>query len=271
MLIKKYNDKVNIDTYVFLCFFVGNDFLPMLSYLSVKDIHSLIDIFTQVCEGEQMILRDHNKRATVNALSATENVNFREAHEQYYRINTKQYKTKEEKLENYGVCNRNQSLESMFETNWRRSYYIDLLGMIPTGDNMISDICESYIKGLTWITDYYFNQSERFTWFYPYPYSPTILDLSNVFETMEDIHDVYPPAPLVSIQPELQLLMILPKDSRELLPMHLTSLHDHAGLRYMFPETFQIETYLKKKLHECVPILPKLDISVFKRAYKLVT
>ena len=64
------------------------------------------------------------------------------------------------------------------------------------------------------------------------------------------------------INEDLQLLMIIPKASINILPYNLQDIiKNNKSIGYLYPIDFQIETYLKTKLHECYPKLPYLNFN----------
>ena len=110
--------------------------------------------------------------------------------------------------------------------------------------------------------DYYYNRGGDSAWFYPYNYSPTFVDLHNLLQTHDDIDTDLALPPPMHVEPELQLLLILPTQSASLLPKHLRWLmHDGSPISYMYPVDFRVETYLKTRLHECIPRIPIMQPS----------
>ena len=66
---------------------------------------------------------------------------------------------------------------------------------------------------------------------------------------------------------DLQLLIVIPKSSKNLLNSKLVKFMDNEklGLYHMFPLKYKIHTYLKTHLWECFPELPKINIELMKK------
>ena len=60
----------------------------------------------------------------------------------------------------------------------------------------------------------------------------------------------------------LQLLLVLPPQSIDLLPEDLRPLMTDIqhGCVHFYPHKFKVMTYLKHKLWECSPMIPHIDI-----------
>ena len=65
----------------------------------------------------------------------------------------------------------------------------------------------------------------------------------------------------MDITPEMQLLMIMPIQSKGLLSESNQQVMTNMCTRYMFPTKFKMETYQKNKLHECHPKIPQMNVN----------
>lgn len=263
---------VDIPSYVFACVLAGNDFLPAASFCNIKrnDI-DLIMMFVAKLDTP-LVSPDDAGRWSVShsaledllgALAAEEDTRFEQAHREYFTASTKNLRQKQDRTEFYGICNKNPRYEDLMRDGcWRRGYYVRLFGMSASGDDMVNEVCTEYLNGLRWVCDYYYNRSADSAWFYPYNYSPTLVDLHNMLQTLDDIDADLELPPPMHVDPELQLLMILPVQSVSLLPKHLRWLmRDNSPISYMYPVDFRLETYLKTRLHECIPRIPVVQPS----------
>ena len=66
------------------------------------------------------------------------------------------------------------------------SEFFGLTGELNNNNKQLTTILQSYIDGLVWVFEYYFNhfdikenQSNAYTWFYPYTHAPLLTQLSN--------------------------------------------------------------------------------------------
>lgn len=282
-IINKYD--VDVSTYVVLAFFLGNDFLPNLSYLDMRTdgIDTLVSAYKHI-QSKPLISVEYHQSARRYALNqnallelfeslmTNETALYATGHDRYFSANPAVFKSSSARMENYGLCNKDEWMrDMMLVPNWRKKYYTRLFDMSLRGDRTIAQACGSYLDGLSWMIDYYFNKISTSHWAYPYNYSPTITDIRNHIISKEYspiTHDQFPDIP-----PELQLLLILPIQSSHLLPPTIRSLATdiNSPLRYMYPKSFGLITYKKIKLHECVPDLPRVDLAEYFKVYRNTT
>lgn len=272
-IVNYYDNVIDIFSYVLLCVFVGNDFLPQLSYLSIKNegIDKVMSIYKSIFElyEQPLVYLDENKTFIINyeiltllfdKLKDNEYLEMKKLHDSYYK-KTMISKTANFKYEFYGVFNKNKRNSDIFKhQNWRFFYYTRVFDMNPHTDTIINDASREYVSGIEWITNYYYNKQFVNNWYYPYNYSPLILDVYNYIEvnksSIQISHDNY------DINSDIQLLMIIPKFSINVLPDHLQDIvRNNAQIGYLYPSDFEIETYLKTKLHECHPKLPYMHVN----------
>ena len=129
---------------------------------------------------------------------------------------------------------------------------------------MISIVVENYIKGIYWTYNYYKKFDLDYDWYYPYNYSPTSKDVYN-YLNVKDLKPIENNG--TYLNPKLQLLLILPIQSNHLLDENLKKFTTDIkkGFKHLFPIEFKIQTFLKTHLHDCLPILPILDIDEIKK------
>jgi len=282
-LLNYFDNKIDIYSYVCLCFLVGNDFLPCLSYINIHNngLETLTNAYVKVNELTEMSLIHKNNEDNfelndlffgklLEILQKCEDVEFKREHDKYYN-NATSYKTKKLRLDNYGTVNKNISFKDMFsEPNWRSYYYKHLFDS-NIGTNTIMKASESYMNGMKWNVGYYFNKKYTQKWFYTHNYSPTILDVLNYVTSMGSCEhhttgDPYDPKNDIDIKPDEQLLMILPPQSLLTIMSNEYNglLQIDSKVCHMYPFKFDIMTYQKSKLHTCFPILPNLDYKLIK-------
>lgn len=277
-LINYYDNKIDIHSYVFLCFLLGNDFLPNLSYLKIVNdgIDKIIKAYINVSERYHkpiIYVIEYDKyeidisifTSLIYELKSKEDIEMKELHNNYYK-KTMIFKNTKAKYENYGVSFKNKRMKNVFDnTNWRPLYYTNLFDMNIHCDDTISKSCKNYIEGLFWTMNYYFNKKIVNNWYYIYNYSPTMLDMYNYCEVTKT--NFSQEEKVIDISPQIQLMIILPIQSIEVLPDDLKAAMQSNNIIHMYPIKFDIESYMKYKLHECFPILPHVDIKELRIAY----
>ena len=281
-----------VKCYVVLTFLLGNDFLPHLSHLRLRDngLETLLNAYRQTherCGGTHIILPDKddlNLPFLLNLfeiLSIPEDVEFRNAEETYFARtppNIKSmlpsksrddFKFEGKKLDFYPSFHK--FTHRLFTDNmqgWRTNYYYHLFDKDPHS-NIVTKACTSYLQGIVWCCDYYFKQQTNWAWFYKYNYSPTILDLYNYTSSLERLSnftslDVGANSDYVKVHE--QLLMVIPPGSKFIIPNneHKKYMTDISkGVVHVFPIDFEIVTYLKSQLHECAGNGLNLDEKLF--------
>lgn len=204
---EKVREKVSIEdlfimNYSFICVFLGNDFLPHLSYISLDNngLETLTKTFCNLMLIEKSFILnfdiDTNKfyidfnilNKYFENLSNDEDKLYKIFVEKYEKLKL-QYGTKtniskdmtleelDKYYKNYATINK-QNVDLFSNLNsWRINYY-NLLFPVDTCSNIQELSSINYIEGLNWYVDYYFNQELVTTgWFYKYNYSPTLIDL----------------------------------------------------------------------------------------------
>jgi 5'-3' exoribonuclease 2 len=269
------NEDLMIHCYVFLCFLLGNDFLPNLSYIHVNDVDTLLSTYKTVSQKTKSdILIESNGKfsihtptllALIEALAEPEDQLFLKAHTDYFNSKVSVYYPNQTDLQTPDNLIRvaeqrvnGQKSEPVKvypeQKGWRLQYYHYLFGQ---SENVIEQACKNYIQGLGWMIDYYFHRRASPNWYYNFNYSPTSLDLYNYLVSTQSLYAPPSPGELPVVDSTaLQLLCILPP----------TSISKSINIRclYMFPRQFKITKYLRKALWECHPELPKIDVNLLK-------
>lgn len=179
--------------YIILCTFLGNDFLPPLSYIKVKDdgIDYIIQTYKELIEGEggtgkylideKGSINDALLLSLLRKFSASEDENMSSACKQYFSRRTpychlQSYRRTFWELDNYPSLHKmKQNTIDLSKKGWRTQYYNSLFGK----DLVVTSLCQNYLEGIKWVVDYYINRSPLLDWAYRYSYSPTIMDLMN--------------------------------------------------------------------------------------------
>ncbi len=282
---KEYNENLVWD-YVTMCFLVGNDFIPPLSFLKIR--HNGIEMLMQNHRkihkelNQYLVMEDPiTKEKELNylfllklfeLLKNVEDPCIIEAEDHYYSkkpISPVGKKTIYDRItfeiDNYPSLHKFPNVIQTRKTGWRLNYYHYLFHMTEIED--INDICLNYLQGIEWTFNYYFKSCISQDWHYKYAYSPTILDIHNyLMINLEnaDVHCRYTienQFPKVNYTTDMQLLLVLPPSSKTLLKKELQTLMTDIskGCVHFYPENFDITTYLKTYLWEASPILPPID------------
>jgi 5'-3' exonuclease len=284
-----------LDDYVMLCTLLGNDFLPPLSYIKLKDngLEILLNAYNNATQFDNahLVYKRQELNMTVLAsiilyLSKSEDNTMLECSIKYYETEFKSSTRHEyhehltHYIDSYPIIHKPE-FEINIQDNkaWRLDWYHYLFGShMP---EMINEACTIYTQGLHWVFAYYFTKNCNFSWYYPYNYSPCLLDLSHYISNSLTVschsdkhlnthnsHKIF----VEIINPDIQLLMVLPPQSANLMKPHLRSLVYNLshGVSHYYPISFKIVTYLKQYLWECSPCLPDINFEQLVQSYMRV-
>lgn len=280
--------------YVFICFILGNDFLPNVSCLKIKSggIDVICDIYKKLYTGESMIY-ESDGRFCINykflvsfleMLSLQEEQLMKEVTDQFYdsKEHPKTYTSKLDKfiqdLESYPVINKFPLvIDPSHDNMWKTNYYHNLFD--SHCNETVKSICENYMEGLIWTVNYYLNGTFDKSWYYRYNYAPCVTDLHKFIKSIgqDEFDRIFNRLKITSgpeITPDIQVLMVLPPSSKDLLNSSLTKImfDVNLGCAHFYPTGFCLTSYLKSHLWECNPVIPNVDSDLIIAAYeKLMT
>lgn len=257
-----------IENYVTLCFLLGNDFLPNIMSLSLKkNGHSRLLYAANTIDGSII----QNKKINYEYLKELFKIISLEENETVFKLNEEYIKRQPYNTTQYALVNKSNVAKLMNSTpsKWRSTYYKELFKSNINDTPIISESCKLYIEGLHWTYKYYKQIPKNDYWYYPYGYAPTLFDLTNYLQGNTDFAEIVKTSQISS---DMQLLIILPLKSQEVLPEKLRkSMTDPKyGIAHLFPAEYHIETYLKTYLWECIPYLPAIDIELIEKCISIL-
>jgi 5'-3' exonuclease len=155
---------------------------------------------------------------------------------------------------------------------WRMRYHRLAFGPQSSPDALqdaVTSAAEVYLAGVAWSLQYLGDQvCMSQGWHYPHVWVPTAMDLASVASRPTPslaalLRDIFASRTDSTKVPEgaLHLLQVLPPQSAHLVrPPSLRRLFSDPGCSFMFPTSFALHAYTATKGHECVPLLPALDV-----------
>ena len=228
--------------YIFLCFFLGNDFLPHFPAANIRTggVDKMLNAYKATIGSSKEVLTDgktiywKNVRKIVQYLANLEEeylkneMKLRNKREKnYYPIDTPEniYKkfdaipTYERELEKY---------IDPFKVGWKERYYKSLF-LFPDLDfknkseinfeKETEKISINYLEGLEWTMKYYTTDCPDWRWSYKHSYPPLFTDLIRYIPVFErEFVPIVKPSPVI---PLVQLCYVLPFHSLKLLPNEL--------------------------------------------------
>jgi len=226
--------KNRIYDYIFLCFLLGNDFLPHFPAVNIRSagIDKLINAYKATIGTTNENLTDgkviywKNVRALVGFLAEHEEefiiAEFKQRDKFERRfLPTETAEQKYAKFE--AIPTYERELEKYIDPNkdgWQSRYYKGILKM-ANDDERLKQISLNYLEGLEWTMKYYTSGCPDWRWHYKYNYPPLLQDLINYIPYFET--SLIKPNISKPVSPLLQLAYVLPNSSLQLLPQKLYS------------------------------------------------
>jgi len=218
--------------YIFMCFFLGNDFMPHFPAINIRTggIDKMINAYKHTLGGKKSNLTNgikiywKNVGKLVNLLAELE--------EEYIIVETKL----RDKKSKYNLYSANDSPEILFKkfelmptyerkveniinpynSGWQERYYKCLFGIDNINEEQKKEICINYLEGLEWNMKYYTTGCADWRWKYKYNYPPLLEDLIHYIPYFDKVFIKHKkPLP---VSPYVQLSYVLPKQSLDLLP-----------------------------------------------------
>lgn len=215
--------------YIFLCFFLGNDFLPHFPSINIRSggIHKMMAAYQNTIGKTNFNLTDGKRiywkhvKTLVSTLAENEYSNLISEYkmrEKYERRET-QADTIEEKMEKLQtIPQKNREVEKYinpYSKYWEKRYY-KVLFNVDINDEWRQKICINYLEGLEWTQSYYTDKCKDWRWSYNYNYPPLLSDLVKYIPLWET--KMITDNNNTAVSPEVQLSYVLPKTSLYLIP-----------------------------------------------------
>jgi 5'-3' exonuclease len=263
-----------VNDFVVLAFFIGNDFIPHIYSINIKQkgLDTLIHYYRETLQQSNgyLLNLDYSLNMNfmiqfMNYLSETEDDLIRD-----YEDSMRHFKPRltgeayQDFLESRNLIKDKYNREySISDPNFRNKFYEYHFGK---GYN-IDQICEEYFRAIKWTTEYYFRGIPSWSWFYPYTQAPLLKELNRYLSKLNWEKIKFDKSePLTPVQ---QLLAVLPPQSEHLIPVEYRKLMKLGSpIEDFYPVDFGYSMQGKIFLYECHPILPWIDINRLKKYVK---
>jgi len=281
-------DKIKIiNDFIFICYFLGNDFLPHIPSIDIKcynkkSINGLDLLLQAYCsvfkELKEYIIQNEEtvKYNTIflqkffEYLSSFENNFFRNLYsskKRYYKCRSAdKYDQEMHRIDNlYFKIQDDIELGKDTPENWKFRYYKKNYFCETNQYDFVQIACNNYFEGLLWVANYYFKECCSWNWFYKFDHAPFISDMAVYFKKFNMKNVKFELGK--SLNPTTQLLSVLPPQSKYLLPKNVRHLmiSFKSPIIYLYPIDYELDMLYKRKYWECIPILPALEIETIKK------
>jgi 5'-3' exonuclease len=276
--------------FIFVCYFLGNDFLPHLPSIDIKTggIDFIIGCYLNTylkLETHIINLKDGVKINNVfielflKEISKSEDYYFRNILPKYKeRIynytcqSTEPYKMEMWKIEYLRCFKINDPIQLGKDISdlWKWRYYEHYYGITECQQEFIDEMCIDYIKGILWTTYYYFDRCASWTWQYKHSHAPFISDITKYYiKSKIDINSIQYEISK-PLTPCSQLLAVLPPSCAHMLPKEYAKLivDKDSPIIDMYPKKIHLDMINKTQYWKCIPYIPRVNVKRIKKAVK---
>jgi 5'-3' exonuclease len=245
-----YKSERAIDDFIFICFILGNDFLPNIPGIDIKQggLEFALNIYKDVAKDfghltkktkDIMIFKKENLIEFLGRIGDSEKEIFQ---------NKLKYREKYIKDEIYDECIDEKNI---FHIKKYRKLYYENNFAYPDKEK----ICNEYLKGMLWVLNYYNIGVPDWNWNYQYKYAPFSYNITRYiwnfeFPTFEKNEP---------IKPFNQLMAVIPPQSSNLLPRPLSEILNSEQFKTTCPLKFNIDYNGKQQKWEGIPVIPFAD------------
>jgi len=266
--------------YIFICFLLGNDFMPHFPALNIRTngIQIILDVYRKhFSENNEVLIKDNkiqwkNLRKFLQDISETEEelciIEMKKRDKLERNLTLKFPKIKDlESLTSLPILDRAQEKYiNIGDNGWQKRYYKELFN-VEIDDVRKQQICLNYLEGLEWNFKYYTDKCPDWGWCYKYKYPPLLEDLCKYIPQFDTTF--IEPNSNTAVDPLVQLSYVLPRNSLYLLPDKL-----YKELIRLKPEWYRLDYKIVwaycRYLWEGHVDLPEIDITELTRIVKMV-
>lgn len=263
-----------VDDFTFMCFFIGNDFLPSIPTVGINDgsMLTMLQLYVDHILSRGLFLTDKGK------------INWRPVELWLAQLGALEYATiKTRQQEEADYQRRRARFDPSHEVpasintpmisieEYKQKFYSDKHhfrdGWSPTSTDM-ERLKLHFLEGLSWVMQYYYQGVPSWQWYYPHYYAPMASDLVNLPAIAAQVRfDVGKP-----FLPHQQLLAVLPPMSYRSIPSAYWPLlrSQSSPLAKYFPEHIVIDLEGARAPWEGIVLIPFIDEGTLLAAYKSV-
>ena len=266
-----------IDDYIFICFLLGNDFMPHFPAINIRSngFIVLLELYKNLFNNKKQLIKDGkivwaNFKLFIGKIAENEEMFLKEIYnlrEKQSKKNYRENSDEEKEFKFNAMPSWERNLEifiNPFEEGWQQRYYYSLFDIDITKNNQdnkaIGNICTNYLQTLQWTYYYYSKECVNWNHSYNYHYPPLLSDLYKSVPYFDS--ELVLKEDKNIIHPHLLLSYVLPRDSLNLLP---SNIHNYLLKNYEnhYKEDYEFIYAFCKYFYEGHAKFPKLDFKEF--------
>ena len=268
-----------IEDYIFICFLLGNDFLPHFPALNIRlnGFTVLLECYKKLFGPNDLLLINntinwHNFKKYIKAIAEHEETFIKEVYTVREKQGRKFYpENSEEEIMFKFSCtpswDRNiETFINPYEEDWSHRYYYSLLSINSNKSDYnkhIENLCTNYLETLQWVYHYYTSSCKNWTTHFKYNYPPLLSDLYSYIPYFNSEFVIAENKDVLN--DKLLLCHVLPKKSLGLLP---SKIHNYLlnNYEYLYKDDYSIVYAFCKYFYEGHVIFPEFNNEEFNKA-----
>ena len=276
--------------YIFMCFMLGNDFMPHFPALNIRTtgIATIMEAYRATIGTNETIIQTSplgeyvihwpSYKKLIAHLAAQELTLIRKEHATRDRQARHMRDTDKEDDVMHDVLMLPMTQRDVerdinpFQPGWENRYYAalcDIHGATPA----VAALCRNYLEGMEWTFRYYTRGCVDWKWTYANHYPPLLADLVH---HIPDTHDPTNAFSFLQVKPKepirdvVQLCYVLPRASHALLPPSVERALMRSSMkdRYTDDGSNNFKWAYCKYFWECHTDLPALDLRELEQIVK---
>ena len=274
-------DKHRVHDYVFLCFLLGNDFLPHFPAMNIRThgIQALMDIYRLnignvydrfFISKTNGAIQWKNVGLFITEISKNEHqlllneYNVRDKFDKRHWLETTEQEQNDLILNIPLIYRGVEKYICPNEYGWEKRYYRSLFDKNSNNSEFLKSLCNNYLEGLEWVYKYYSSGCPNWKWKYNYHYPPLFNDLIKYIPHFETDFISNDKTGVSAFSPELQLSYVLPTSQLGLLPKNICSFLKN-NYNDLYPEHYEFHWAFCRYFWESHPVLPDIPIELLEQ------
>ena len=280
LLVERCNTYYNkIEDYIFICFLLGNDFLPHFPAINIRinGFTILLELYQKLFGSNEFIINNgsinwHSFKKYIKHIAENEEQFIKEV----YNVREKQSKKYYPETSNVELEHKFNSIPSLdlniehyinpYEEDWQHRYYYSLCSIDSRNkdyNHNLKLMCMNYLDTLQWVYHYYISECKNWTLHYKYYYPPLLCDLYTYIPyfnselTMVEDYNI--------LNSHVLLAYVLPKNSLNLLPDKIVK-YLLANYEKYYSEDYDFLYAFCKYFYEGHVIFPEIEHISFNNA-----